>query len=75
MQSEVEKPTFMNDAFISYSRKDIEFARKLEKSLEDCKSPTGLNVPQRNLVPFGMRPISRDLSIKDLSTWKRINDK
>lgn len=52
MTSEVEKVTFLNDAFISYSRKDIEFARRLEKALEDYKPPRDLKVPQRNLVVF-----------------------
>lgn len=50
--SEAEKVEFANDAFISYSRKDIEFAKKLEKALEDYKPPKDLNVPQRNLVIF-----------------------
>lgn len=35
MPPEAEKPTFTNDAFISYSRKDKDFARKLEKALEE----------------------------------------
>ncbi len=52
MEADVQKPTFINDAFISYSRKDIEFARKLEKALEDYQPPKDLNVPQRNLVVF-----------------------
>jgi hypothetical protein len=52
METEVLKPTYINYAFISYSRKDIEFARKLEKALEDYKPPKDLNVPQRNLVIF-----------------------
>ncbi len=52
MPSESEKPTFTNDAFISYSRKDREFAAKLEKALKNYKPPKGLNLPQRNLVVF-----------------------
>ena len=52
MEADVQKPTFINDAFISYSRKDIEFARKLEKALEDYKPPRDIKVPQRNLVVF-----------------------
>ncbi len=52
MPSEAEKQTFTNDAFISYSRKDREFAAKLEKALEDYKPPKDLKVLQRNLVVF-----------------------
>jgi hypothetical protein len=52
MPSEVKRPTFLNDAFISYSRKDIEFARRIEKALEDYKPPKDLNVPQRRLEVF-----------------------
>lgn len=52
MPSEVEKQNLPNDAFISYSRRDIEFARKLEKALEDYKPPKDLNVPQRRLEVF-----------------------
>jgi hypothetical protein len=52
MPSEDEKPTFTNDAFISYSRKDREFAAKLETALRNYKPPKGLNLPQRNLVVF-----------------------
>ncbi len=52
MEADVQKPTFINDAFISYSRKDREFAAKLKKALEDYRPPRGLNIPQRNLVAF-----------------------
>ena len=52
MPLEVEKATFANDAFISYSRKDKEFAARLEKVLRNYKPPKGLNLPQRNLVVF-----------------------
>jgi hypothetical protein len=52
MPPDVEKPTFTNDAFISYSRKDIDFARKLEKALEEYKPPRALKLPRRNLVVF-----------------------
>lgn len=41
-----------NDVFISYSRKDKEFARSLEKALESYKPPKDLNVPHKNLVVF-----------------------
>ncbi|NIX58042.1 MAG: TIR domain-containing protein, partial [candidate division Zixibacteria bacterium] len=38
--------------FISYSRKDVDFAEKLEKALENYKPPKGLYVPHRNLDVF-----------------------
>lgn len=40
------------DAFICYSRKDIDFARSLEKALEAYKPPRDLNAPQRYLQIF-----------------------
>lgn len=52
MYSESEKTVFTNDAFISYSRKDIDFVRNLEKALEDYTLPKDLNATQRNLVIF-----------------------
>ena len=52
MPPEAEKLTFTNDAFVSYSRKDREFAAKIEKALKNYKPPKGLNLPQRNLVVF-----------------------
>jgi len=52
MQADIEKTVFVNDAFISYSRKDREFAVRLEKALRDYKPPKGLNLPPRNLVVF-----------------------
>ncbi len=52
MPNESDNPTFLNDAFISYSRKDREFAAKLEKALNNYKPPKGLNLPRRNLVVF-----------------------
>ncbi len=42
----------INDIFISYSRKDKEFARRLEKALEGYKPPKIINIPHRNLVVF-----------------------
>jgi len=42
----------MHDAFISYSRKDVDFARRLEKALEDYKPPKDLKVAQRHLDVF-----------------------
>lgn len=41
-----------HDVFISYSRKDKEFARRLDTALEGYKPPKDLNAPQRNLVVF-----------------------
>jgi len=52
MEADDQKTEYTNDAFISYSRKDIDFARKLEKALEDYKPPKELNAPQYNLVVF-----------------------
>ena len=52
MPTESDSQTFTNDAFISYSRKDKEFASRLEKALEDYKPPKDLKVLQRNLVIF-----------------------
>jgi hypothetical protein len=40
------------DAFISYSRQDIEFARKLERALEKYRPPKGLDAPRRYLNAF-----------------------
>ena len=34
MKADKEQQAFTNDAFISYSRKDIDFARILEKALK-----------------------------------------
>jgi len=52
MSAESNSQTFLNDAFISYSRKDREFAARLQEALGKYKPPTGLNLPQRNLVVF-----------------------
>ena len=41
-----------HDAFISYSRRDSDFARKLNRALEEYRPPKGLDVPQRNLQIF-----------------------
>lgn len=40
------------DAFICYSRKDIDFARRLEKALEAYKPPRDLKAPPRYLQIF-----------------------
>ena len=47
-----QEPSFAYDVFISYSRRDIVFARALEKALEDYSPPKDLPVPQRHLVVF-----------------------
>lgn len=52
MQPDIQKSTYTHDAFICYSRKEKEFARKLETALEDYKPPKDRNVPQRNLNIF-----------------------
>jgi WD40 repeat protein len=41
-----------HDAFISYSRKNRDFAVRLEKALEDYRPPKDLGVPQRHLEIF-----------------------
>lgn len=41
-----------HDAFISYSRKDKEFARQLHKTLTDYSPPKDLPLPQRRLDVF-----------------------
>ncbi len=43
---------YAHDVFISYSRADKEFARKLEKALEDYRPPKNLAVPKRHLSVF-----------------------
>ena len=52
MPTESDSQAFLYDVFISYSRKDRNFAARLEKSLEAYKPPKGLNLPQRNLAVF-----------------------
>jgi WD40 repeat protein len=52
MDSEIDHPEHSYDAFISYSRKDIAFARKLEQALRNYRPPKNLPVPQRNLRVF-----------------------
>ena len=44
--------TAVHDAFISYSRKDKDFALRLERALESWSLPKGLDVPQRRLDIF-----------------------
>jgi tetratricopeptide (TPR) repeat protein len=52
MDPKPQEPAFEFDAFISYSRKDIEFARALETALEKYTPPKGLDVPHRHLRVF-----------------------
>ncbi len=52
MIPDIQESGHGNDVFISYSRKDQEFAGTLEKALKNYKPPKGLNVPQRNLAVF-----------------------
>ncbi|MGD8542240.1 MAG: toll/interleukin-1 receptor domain-containing protein [Desulfobacteraceae bacterium] len=52
MNPESQEPSFGFDVFISYSRKDIVFARALEKALENYAPPKDLDVPQRHLIVF-----------------------
>jgi len=40
------------DAFISYSRKNEDFAAKLEQALENYRPPKGLKAPHRRLNIF-----------------------
>jgi hypothetical protein len=48
-----ESPAFKHyDAFISYSRKNEDFAAKLEQALESYRPPKGLEAPQRRLRVF-----------------------
>lgn len=55
VDSEATEQTFAYDAFISYSRKDEKFARRLEADIEHYLFPRGvprrgrrLNVPARS---------------------------
>lgn len=43
---------FAHDLFISYSRKDLQFATLLERALENYSPPKGLGVPSRRLRVF-----------------------
>lgn len=52
MEPILQKETHIYDVFISYSRKDKEFASRLEKALENYKPSKDLKVPQRNLKIF-----------------------
>ena len=52
MAADNKQQTFVNDAFISYSRKDRKFAARLEKTMEDYKPRKELDVPQSCLSVF-----------------------
>jgi hypothetical protein len=52
MELKNEEPKYTYDAFISYSRKNTDFAAKLEKALKDYKPPKDLDVPQRHINVF-----------------------
>lgn len=52
MEARNNQEALANDAFISYSRKDRDFAACLEKALEKYKPPKDLDLPRRNLVVF-----------------------
>ena len=52
MPEDKENQEIVFDAFLSYSRKDVQFAAKLDKALEAYRPPKDLNVPQRNLKIF-----------------------
>ena len=52
MGTQSQNPSFVNDIFISYSRKDIDFARAIEKALKNYFPPKELSVPKRRLVVF-----------------------
>ncbi len=52
MNHKADTKTYRHDAFISYSRKDAGFARRLEKALESYKPPKNLGVPIRYLDVF-----------------------
>jgi formylglycine-generating enzyme required for sulfatase activity len=45
-------PAYSHDAFISYSRRNEDFAAVLESALEGYKPPKGMALPQRHLEIF-----------------------
>jgi tetratricopeptide (TPR) repeat protein len=47
-----DKSPFAHDLFISYSRKDLQFAHLLERGLGNYSPPKGLGVPARRLRVF-----------------------
>lgn len=49
---ETHDALFSNDVFVSYSRRDMPFANKLESALKRYQPPRDLKVPQRHLNVF-----------------------
>ena len=47
-----DSPRYKHDAFISYSRKDLAFAKALEAKLESFRTPRGLQIAEHNLEIF-----------------------
>lgn len=60
---EFNAPSISFDVFISYSRHDVEFARRLEKTLESYKPPANVGLPSTTFRFSGMSPISPELII------------
>lgn len=52
MTNDSRSSQFLYDGFISYSRRDKDFAQKLEAALERYRPPDTLDLPQRELVIF-----------------------
>ena len=51
-ESEQSVEQFKFDVFISYSRRDLAFARRLQRALDNYTPPRDLRVPQRRLRVF-----------------------
>lgn len=47
MKNVNEQNKFVYDAFVSYTRKDEKFAKKLENDLEKYRAPKGLGIKRR----------------------------
>ena len=52
MKAEIQREEPVYDVFISYSRRNGEFAEALYKKLSEYKPPKGLELPQRHLSVF-----------------------
>jgi hypothetical protein len=52
MEAEMQKKEFVYDVFISYSRRNGEFAEALYKKLSEYRPPTGLDLPTRRMNVF-----------------------
>jgi len=48
----LDESSFAHDLFISYSRKDLQFAQLLGRALTNYSPPNGLGVPARRLRVF-----------------------